>query len=56
MIVIFGISTLAFTEMQKTVQNKNKLNLGPKMPYLSILGCTFERVLSYLKSATSHLL
>ena len=29
-IVIFGISTLEFAEMQKNVQNKRKSNLGPK--------------------------
>ena len=40
-----------FAEMQ----NKKKINLGTKMTYLSILGCKFEKVLSYLKSATSGL-
>ena len=56
--MIFGISTLEFSEMQKIVQNKQtnkKSNLGPKMPYLGILGCKFEKVLSYLKSASSNL-
>ena len=52
--MIFGITTLDFAEMQKKVQNskktnKNKTNLGPKMPYLGILGCKFERVLSYFQ-------
>ena len=31
------------------------LNLEPKMPYLGILGCDFEKPLSYLKSAPSNL-
>ena len=36
--------------MQKIVQNnKKKTNLGPKMPCLSILGCKFEKVLSYFQ-------
>ena len=34
---------------------QKKINLGTKMTYLSILGCKFEKVLSYLKSATSGL-
>ena len=56
--MIFGISTLEFSEMQKIVQSKKtneKSNLGPKMPYLGILGCKFEKVLSYLKSTSSNL-
>ena len=49
-IVIFGISTLEFAEIQKIVQNKKKKsNLGPKMPYLDIFGCNFEKVLSYFQ-------
>ena len=48
MIVIFGITSLDFAEMQKMVQNK-KTNLGPKMSYLGILGCKFEKVLSYFQ-------
>ena len=35
-IVIFGINTLEFAEMQKIVQNKKKTNLGPKMLYLCV--------------------
>ena len=46
-IVIFGISTRKFAKMQKIVQNKKKTIFGPKMPYLGILGCKFEKVLSY---------
>ena len=50
MIVIFGITTKDFAEMQKTVQNKkNQTNLGPKMFYLGILCCKFEKVLSYFQ-------
>ena len=52
-IVIFRISTL---EMQENVQNKKiKSMLGPKLSYFGILGCKFEKVLSYLKSTWSSL-
>ena len=55
-IVVIGISTLEFAEMQKFVKKKKKKSiLGPKLPYLGILGCNFEKVLSYLKSASSNL-
>ena len=43
---------------KKNVQNKSKnkqtkkSNLGPKVPYLGILGCKFEKGLIYLKSAS----
>ena len=62
--MIFGISTLEFAEVQKIEQKKKKkkeknekekTNLGPKLPYLGILGCKFEKVLSYLKSGSSNL-
>ena len=53
--MILAISTLEFAEMQKIIQNKKKSHLGPKMPYLRILRCKFEKVLSYLKSASSNL-
>ena len=60
--MIFGISTLEFAEVQKIEQKKKKekkekekSNLGPKLPYLGILGCKFEKVLSYLKSGSSNL-
>ena len=50
MIVIFGITTLDFAEIQKMVQNKkNKTNLEQKMPYLGILACKFENALSYFQ-------
>ena len=41
--------------MQKFFKKKKKTILGPKLPYLGILGCNFEKVLSYLKSASSNL-
>ena len=51
MIVIFGITPQDFAEMQNMVpnnnNNNNKKNLGPKMFYLRILSCKFEKVLSY---------
>ena len=48
MIVIFGITPQDFAEMQNMVpNNNNKKNLGPKMFYLGILSCKFEKVLSY---------
>ena len=45
-------------EMQKIVQKKGKKKksiLGPKMPYLGIFRCKFEKLLSYLKSAITNL-
>ena len=45
--MIFAISTLKFAEMQKIVQNKQKPIFGPETPSLGILGCKFEKVLSY---------
>ena len=36
--ITFEISILEFTEMQKIVQNKKKVEFGTKMPYLGILG------------------
>ena len=53
--MIFGISTLEFDEMQKIVQNKKEIEFGMKMSYLGILGCKFEKVLSYLKSTSTSL-
>ena len=54
-IVIFGICTLEFVEMKNIVRNKKiKSILGPKLPYLGIVGFTFEKVLPYLKSASSN--
>ena len=50
MIVIFGISSLKFAEMQKIVQNNNKKTIfGPKISYLGILGSRFEKLLSYFQ-------
>ena len=35
---------------KKLYKTKKKVNLGPKMPYLGILGWKFEKLLSYLKN------
>ena len=40
-IVIFGITTLDFAEIQKIMQNLKKANLGPNMPYFGIFGLEF---------------
>ena len=48
------MSFLEFVEMQKIVQNKKKANFGPKNTYLGILGCKFEKLLTYLRSAFSN--
>ena len=54
MIVIFGISTLKFAEMQKIVQNKKKKTIfGPKMFYLGILGWKLKSIVIF--SASSNL-
>ena len=53
--MIFGISNLEFDEMQKIVQNKKEIEFGKKISYLGILGCKFEKVLSYLKSTSTSL-
>ena len=47
--MIFGISTLEFAEMQTIVQNKQKSIFVPEIPFLGILGCKFEKVLSYFQ-------
>ena len=47
--MLFVISTLEFTEMQKIMQNKQKSIFGPKMPYLGILGSKFQKVSSYFQ-------
>ena len=39
----------------KNYSRQKKSNLGPKMPHLGILGCKFEKLLIYLKSAPSNL-
>ena len=52
---LWEISVLEFAEMQKLVQNFGTKNLGPKMPYLAILGCKLEKVLIYLRSIPSNL-
>ena len=37
------------------MQNKKEIEFGMKMSYLGILGCKFEKVLSYLKSTSTSL-
>ena len=37
-IVMFEISTLEFVSQKKLFKKKNRLYLGPKMPYLGIYG------------------
>ena len=44
--MIIGITTLELAAMQEIVQNKKKSNFGPKMLYLGILGCKFEKALT----------
>ena len=39
----------------KNCSKQKKANLGPKMLYLGIFGCKFEKLLIYLKSAPSNL-
>ena len=53
-IVIFDASILEFVKMQSSAQNKKCSSLGSKSLY-SGFGCNFEKLLSYLKSALSHL-
>ena len=49
-IVTFEISAFEFIKLQSYVQKLKFLKLGPKMPYLGVLGSNFEKLLSYLKS------
>ena len=53
--VIFEISTLKFVCLQNFTKKQERLNLGQKIPDLSILGLEFWKLLSYLKSASSNL-
>ena len=39
----------------KNCAKQKKMEFGTKMPYLGILDCKFEKVLSYLKSPSSNL-
>ena len=45
-IFIFEIHTLEFPESKVSCKNEIRYNLGPKMPYLSVLGSSFEKLLS----------
>ena len=40
---------------RKNCSKQKEANLVPKMPYLGILSCKFEKLLIYLKSAPSNL-
>ena len=44
-----------YRNAKKLCETKKKTNFGPKLPYFGILGCKFDKVLSYLKSASSNL-
>ena len=46
--VTFGIRICQ--NVKNCTKRKKKVNLGPKMPYLGILGWKFEKLLSYLKN------
>ena len=50
-IIIFEITALQFANM---VEKQKLLNLGLKMPYLGIFGTEFQKLLPYLKSASSN--
>ena len=52
-IAIFEIKNFVFVKILSFLLNKKKLNLGPKLPYLGIVGLEFEKSLLYLKSAPS---
>ena len=53
--MIFGINTVEFAEMQKLKKNKEKVELVTKIALFGYFGRKFEKVLSYLKSASSNL-
>ena len=38
-----------FCRNSKNGVKQKKTNLGPKMPYVGILGCRFEKLLSYFQ-------
>ena len=55
-IVTFEISILEIVKMRNLVKKWKCLNLGPKIPYLGILGLELKKkLLLYLKSAPSNL-
>ena len=54
-IVIFLINALQIAYFQNIMHKLEFLNLEPKMPYLGVLGSSFEKPLSYLKSASLNL-
>ena len=54
-IIILEVCMLEFFEMQKLVQIKETSNLVPKIRYLGIFCCNFEKLLPYLEKAPSNL-
>ena len=54
-IAIFEIRTLNFFKFQRFVQNLKFLNLGPKMPYLGVLGSIFEKFFVILEISAIEL-
>ena len=53
--VIFEINILEFFLKERFLLKWKSFNLGPKMPYLDILGWNLKVLLSYLKSAPPNL-
>ena len=51
-IVIFENQHSRICQNLKIFAEQNNSNLGPKVPHWVFLGCSFEKLLSYLKSAT----
>ena len=54
-IVIFVISTLEFAKSKEWCKTKAKSNFGPKLSYLSILGCTLEKVRCPIRNQHSRI-
>ena len=53
--VAFEISTLEFVLLQNFSKKQKHLNMGYNLPYSGVLGSSFEKHLSYVKSPTSKL-
>ena len=51
----FEITTLDIVKFQSVIQNKNTLNLVPKIPFVENLGTNVKKLLSFLKSESSNL-
>ena len=52
---IATFETLEFFKFESFMKMYKLLNFGPKVTYLGVLGSVFEKLLLYLKSATSNL-